>query len=355
MFNPENHGLEADFRCKVPQNVLDKYLELLGKDDVSKSSDSKHIGIGMDSAVIPLPNHQNLFLVQTVDFFYPLIDDPYLMGKIAFANVVSDIFATGVTMIDKIKMIISAPTEFTEKQRDVVLPLMIKAFKDCADEIKTTLDIDWMAVNPWCMLGGIATSVCHESEIIFPTDAQIDDVLVLTKPLGTQLATNSYIWMKENSDEWKKLKSSEKITEQQVLEMYDSAVKSMSFLNKTAAELMHKYKAHAATDVTGFGLLGHAHNLAEFQKENVSFVIDTLPVIKDVPKVAEILGRDVKLRAGKAVETSGGLLISISKTSVQDFIQEFECLTEFRAIIVGKVISGEKKAKMSETVTIIEV
>lgn len=344
----------------MPQTVLDKYLTVLGQGDasvmeVSNTTNTKKIGIGMDSAVIPLSRHNNLFLVQTVDFFYPLIDDPYLMGKIAFANVVSDIYATGVTVIDKIKMIISAPTNFTDKQRDVILPMLIKGFKDSAAQIKTTIDIDWMAVNPWCMIGGIATSVCHELEILFPTEAKVDDVLVLTKPLGTQLATNSYIWMKENSDEWKKLEMSGSVTEQNALEMYQAAVRSMAFLNKTAADLMHKYNGHAATDVTGFGLLGHAHNLAVFQKDQVSFEIHTLPVIAGVMKVAEILGRDTKLRAGKAVETSGGLLIAMPKSGVESYVEEFERLTEFKAFVVGNVIQGDKTAKMSEKVTIIEV
>lgn len=309
----------------------------------------------MDSAVIPLSRHNNLFLVQTVDFFYPLIDDPYMMGKIAFANVVSDIYATGVSAIDKIKMIISAPTNFTDKQRDIVIPLIIKGFKDSAAEIKTTVDIDWIAVNPWCMIGGIATSICHESEILFPTEAKVHDVLVLTKPLGTQLATNSYIWMKEDSDEWKKLQDSGKVTEKDVLEMYQAAVNSMSFLNKTAADLMHKYNGHAATDVTGFGLLGHANNLAMFQKEAVSFEIHTLPVITGVIKVAEILGRETKLRAGKAVETSGGLLIAMPKSGVEEYVKEFERLTGFKAFVVGVVVQGDKTAKMNEKVTIIEV
>lgn len=324
--------------------------------EVSQSThtNDKKIGIGMDSAVIPLSRHNNLFLVQTVDFFYPLIDDPYLMGKIAFANVVSDIYATGVTTIDKIKMIISAPTNFTDKQRDIVLPLIIKGFNDSAAQIKTTVDIDWMAINPWCIIGGIATSICHESEILFPTEAKADDILLLTKPLGTQLATNSYIWMNEDSDEWKKLNSG-KVTKEDVLKMYQAAVRSMSFLNKTAAELMHKYNGHAATDVTGFGLLGHAHNLAMFQKGKVSFEIHTLPVIAGVMKVAEVLGRETKLRAGKAVETSGGLLIAMPKSGVEKYIEEFERLTEFKAFVVGNVVQGDKTAKMSEKVTIIEV
>lgn len=307
----------------------------------------------MDSAVIPLSRHK-MFLVQTVDFFYPLIDDPYMMGKIALANVVSDVYATGVTNIDKLRMIISAPTEFTEIQRDVVIPLMIKGFKDAAIQSNVEVDVGSISVNPWCIVGGIATSVCLEQEIIFPNQALVGDVLVLTKPLGTQLATNSYIWKQETSSEWIKLQENG-ITIDDVDSMYHQAIQSMSFLNKIAAELMHKYSGHAATDVTGFGLLGHAENLAQFQQNNVSFVLDTLPIIKNVMKVAQILGREVKLLAGKAVETSGGLLIAMPHEKAQDFCIDFEEQSKMKAWIIGKVIDGNKGAFVAKEPKIIDV
>lgn len=84
-------------------------------------------GIGMDSAVIPLAKH-NLSLVQTVDFFYPLLDDPYTMGRIALANVVSDVYAVGVTEIDRVSLILSASTEFTEQETDVVVSKIVAGF-----------------------------------------------------------------------------------------------------------------------------------------------------------------------------------------------------------------------------------
>lgn len=68
---------------------------------------------------------------------------------------------------------------------------------------------------------------------------------------------------------------------------------------------MHKYKAHAATDVTGFGILGHCQNLAKYQKAKVKFVIHTLPVIKDVLLIAQIMGAKQKFLTGTAPETSG--------------------------------------------------
>lgn len=85
-------------------------------------------GIGMDSSVIPL-RHGGLSLVQTTDFFYPLVDDPYMMGKIACSNVLSDLYAMGVTECDNLLMLVAVSTKMTEKERDVVIPLMLRGFK----------------------------------------------------------------------------------------------------------------------------------------------------------------------------------------------------------------------------------
>lgn len=161
---------------------------------------------------------------------------------------------------------------------------------------------------------------------------------MLTKPLGTQLATNAYHWMLDGAESWQKIK--EHFTEDDVRKTYLKAVHSMAFLNKYAAELMHKYSAHAATDVTGFGLSGHAINLLKFQTKTLKFLIHTLPIIENVQRMAKILGREQKLFAGQAVETSGGLLISLPKDSAEAFCREFKDKTSKDAWVVGSVESS---------------
>lgn len=301
--------------------------------------------------MIPLKN--DLHLVQTVDFFYPLIDDPYMLGRIALANVVSDVYAVGALEIDEIRLVCSAPTEFSDEERDVVVPMIIKGFQDAAAEAKSRVKIGSIALNPWCIIGGIATAVCHKSELIMPYYAQVGDCLVLTKPLGTQLATNAFIWMAEDSDNWKKL--SEKFSKADIETTYRVALESMSRLNRSGAELMHKFGAHAATDVTGFGLLGHADNLVKFQKESVDFEIDTLPIVKNVLEIAELLGRSAKLMAGKAVETSGGLFISLPADKAQHFCEEYEKVSGHAAWVVGRVVAGSRTVKISSNPTILSV
>lgn len=305
----------------------------------------------MDSSVIPLKN--DLHLVQTVDFFYPLIDDPHMLGRIALANVVSDVYAVGALAIDEIKLVCSAPTEFSDQERDTVVPMIIRGFQEAAAEAKCPAKIGSIALNPWCIIGGIATAVCHKSELIMPYNAQPGDALVLTKPLGTQLATNAYIWMTENAESWTKLAAH--LTSTEIERTYAIAVESMSRLNRSGAELMHRFGAHAATDVTGFGLVGHAQNLLKFQKAQVDFQLDTLPIIRNVVKIAEILGRTGKLLAGKAVETSGGLLVCLPAEKARPFCEEYRKASEHDAWIVGKVVAGSRVLKMNPNPTVISV
>lgn len=121
-------------------------------------------------------------------------------------------------------------------------------------------------VNPWCTIGGVASTICNPNEYIVPDNAVVGDVLVLTKPLGTQVAVNAHQWL-EQPERWNRIKLV--VSEEDVRKAYHRAMDSMSRLNRVAARLMHKYNAHGSTDITGFGLLGHAQTLASHQKNEV--------------------------------------------------------------------------------------
>lgn len=326
-------------------------VQLADKAEEQKNDPTEGVGIGLDSSVIALKH--DLFLVQSVDFFYPLIDDPITLGKIALANVVSDVFAVGATQIDQIKLIVSAPTEFTDQERDVVVPMVMKGFLEAAKECNASVKIGNITENPWCIIGGAASAVCHRSELIMPYNAQEGDAIVLTKPLGTQLATNAFIWLNEKSENWTKLQ--ERFSEADIEETYRIALESMSRLNKTGAELMRKHDAHAATDITGFGIYGHAENLASFQRAAVDFHLDLLPIIKNVREIAEVLNRSTKLLAGKAVETSGGLLICLPSSKAKAFCDEYKSVTCHDAWIVGCVKKGNRCVQMNPDLTYLSV
>ena len=190
--------------------------------------------------MIPL-RHSGLHLIQTTDFFYPLIEDPYTMGKIACANTLSDLYAMGVTECDNMLMLLSVSNKMNEKDRDLVIPRMIQGFRDMAAEAGTTVNGGQTVVNPWLIIGGVATSICTIQEFISPENATVSDVLVLTKPLGTQVAVNANLWI-ENPDRWNKIKLV--VTEEDVKKAYLRAMSSMTRLNRVGAQLMHKYNGN---------------------------------------------------------------------------------------------------------------
>lgn len=313
------------------------------------------IGIGLDSCVIPL-HHSGLNLIQTTDFFYPLVSDPYMQGRIACANVLSDLYAMGCTECDNMLMLLSISSKMTEKERDLIIPRMMQGFKDCATEAGTSVNGGQTVINPWIIIGGVATSVCRTQEFISPDGAIVSDVLVLTKPLGTQVAVNAIQWLDNsaaNPDRWNKIKLV--ATEEEIRKAYARAANSMSRLNRVAAQLMHKYNAHACTDVTGFGLLGHAQNLAKYQKNEVTFVIHNLPVIAKMASVSKACGINFGLLQGTSAETSGGLLVALPREQAAAYCKEVQAKEGYQAWIIGIVEKGNRTAKIIDKPRIIEV
>ena len=125
-------------------------------------------------------------------------------------------------------------------------------------------------LNPWPVIGGVANVVCHESEYMKVNRGEPGDKLVLTKPLGTQVAVNLNEWLIEEDEKWTQ-KSSKFFTNERAKEAYFMAVESMGTLNKNAATLMSRHGCHGATDITGFGIRGHAQNLCSVQGAAVDY------------------------------------------------------------------------------------
>lgn len=312
---------------------------------------SPRIGIGMDACIIPL-RHGGLSLVQTTDFFYALVDDPYMQGKIACANVLSDLYSMGVTDCDNMLMLLATSNKMSDKERDVILPLIISGFKDVAEEAGTSVNGGQTVINPWVTIGGVATTVCQPNEYIMPNDAVVGDVLVLTKPLGTQVATQAYQWL-DQPERWNRIKLV--VSDEDVRKAYQRAMFSMARLNRTASRLMHKYNAHGSTDVTGFGLLGHANNLASIQKNEVGFVIHNLPVIARMASVSKACGQMFGLLQGHSAETSGGLLIALPREQAAAFCKDIEKQEGYQSWIIGIVEKGQRTARIIDKPRVIEV
>eukprot|EP00124_Ichthyophonus_hoferi_P003535 Ihof_evm6s310 gene=Ihof_evmTU6s310 len=148
-----------------------------------QSWDPTEIGLPADFRLTKVPGVVN---VTTTDFFYPLVEEPYTQGRISCANVISDMYAVGVTEIDNMLMILAASTDIPVEFRDVVTMEMIRGFNDLASEAGTKVTGGQSVLNPWPMLGGVAQSIVMEESVLTPDGAVPGDVLVLTKPLGMQ-------------------------------------------------------------------------------------------------------------------------------------------------------------------------
>jgi len=295
----------------------------------------------MDCSVQTL-KHKGLFLVSTTDYFYPLVDDPYMQGRIGAANVLSDLYAMGVINCDNVLMILAASTEMSKLQRDVCTKLMIEGFNDTVKEAESEVTGGQTVLNPWPIIGGAATSICTKEEIIMPISAVPGDLIVLTKPLGTQVAVNVSQWRYQEK-RW--INVQDIVTKEEAARAYEISMESMARLNRNAAKLMHKYGAHGATDVTGFGILGHGRNLAKNQVASVHFEIHTLPIIRSMKEVDEKINM-FSLMKGLSAETSGGLFVCLSPDRAEAFCKELEEIDGYPAWIIGRVItSNEDQSK----------
>jgi len=121
----------------------------------------------MDCSVTPT-KFEDIKMVQTTDFFYPLVDDPYMQGKIGCANVLSDLYAMGVSDCDNMLMLLATSTDMEKNERNKVTRLMIEGFNDQAKSAKTNVTGGQTVQNPWPIIGGVATTVCKVSEFIMP-------------------------------------------------------------------------------------------------------------------------------------------------------------------------------------------
>ncbi|NXR33540.1 SPS1 dikinase, partial [Zosterops hypoxanthus] len=218
-------------------------------------------------------------------------------GRIACANVLSDLYAMGVTECDNVLMLLSVSQRMTEEVTGQGTRGTLWGW---------TAGVGDTGRQGWFgdMGTGFGARACPvlTPALPRPDSAVPGDVLVLTKPLGTHMAVTAHQWL-DMPDRWNKIKLV--VTREEVELAYQEAVCSMATLNRTAAGLMRAFGAHAATDVTGFGVLGHARALAAQQRLDVAFVIHNLPVIAKMAAVSKACGGRGGLLQGTAPETSG--------------------------------------------------
>jgi selenide, water dikinase len=287
-----------------------------------------------DAGVFKLTD--DIALVQTLDFFTPIVDNPYDFGQIAATNAISDVYAMGGTPLTALN-IVAFPISTLDKN---ILSEILRGAGDKLKEANVTLVGGHSIDDQEPKFGLAVTGIVHPNKVRTNAGAKPGDKLILTKPIGVGILTTSLKRDLLSEDEIKRVTS------------------VMTTLNKSAAEVMENYDVHATTDVTGFGLLGHASEMAT--GSNVGLVIhaNQVPVLPRVRELAEAgaipggtknnynhiepivtypdtmdsIDRHILCDA----VTSGGLLISVNGKEADDLLSELQA-KGVEASMIGEV------------------
>jgi selenide, water dikinase len=324
--------------CKLPQFDLGKLLEKAGLS--FELSGDILAGPWENSSVVRISD--GIAILNTLDFFTPMVDEPEIQGRIAGSNVTSDIYALAVTKIASVLTIMAFPENMPEE----LAVGMLKGFGNFCREMDAPVVGGHTIRNPWPIIGGAATGVGNPEKIVYTRGTKVGDRLFLTKPLGIAPAMAAYRLRKEKEGREVLKEVPEDLIEAAISEAIDGMIMS----NKPVAEAMQQVPVHAATDVTGFGLTGHAGNMAMLQK--VDIMIDQIAVIKGTPILADLMG--YPLLQGEAKETAGGMLIAVSRENEDDLIDELE-KRKVRNWEVGHVVKGSGNVFVPKNVKVLEV
>ena len=283
----------------------------------------------------------NLALVQTVDFFTPLVDDPFTFGQIAATNALSDVYAMGGRPVTALAMVC-----FPQAGDLAILEQIMRGGLAKMSEAGCTVVGGHSVRDEEMKFGYAITGIIDPAQVRTNAQGVAEDVLILTKPIGTGVITTA-LKQGKAQQAW-----------------VDAAVKSMTTLNKTAAEVTSKFDGvHAMTDITGFGLMGHGREMA--MGSGVTLEIETvkIPVIEgalDAIRAGAIPGGLVSNREfaecmvadaeGASIpnevralmydpQTSGGLLISVSEEQANELVAALRG-AGVDAVKIGRVLES---------------
>ncbi len=293
-----------------------------------------------DAAVYRL--RDDLALIATLDFFTPIVDDPYWFGQIAAANSLSDVYAMGGIPFLALNILC-----FPKKGDKEILKAILQGGAEKVREAGAVLAGGHSVDDQEIKYGLAVVGTVHPKHFITNAGARPGDVLFLTKPLGTGIIATA-------------IKGD--LVDKNVV---TRTVKIMATLNRAAAEVMNKVGANAATDITGFGLLGHALEMAQASKVQLVISASKVPIIKEalellrlglIPEgdyenvrfceksveIAPEVDQNLALLLHDA-QTSGGLLISVARDKAQAFYEELLKKGVFEAAQIGHVEAGAPK------------
>jgi len=294
------------------------------------------VGPGDDAGVF---RYKNTLMVETVDVITPIVDDPYTFGAICAANSVSDVYAMGGTPLTALAILGYASCDF----KPAVIQRLLKGAKDKLQEADVSLIGGHSIEDNELKFGFAVSGTVDKKSLLKAGGAKAGDILVMTKELGTGILTSAV--------KLKKMRQSG----------LKNVIESMLTLNKAASKAAVSAGAHGATDVTGFGLLGHALNMAKSSKKNLVISYDEVPFMKRVlefisagvipkgaKKTLEYCSKSTKFPKGipyadrialSDPQTSGGMLISMPEKGLSKFKRAMKRQkTPFK--IIGKVVKG---------------
>ena len=284
----------------------------------------------------------DLAIVNTVDFFTPIVDDPYTFGQIAATNALSDVYAMGGEPKTALNIVC-----FPRGKMDIqILGEVLKGGADKAREAGAVVIGGHSIIDEEIKYGMAVTGVIHPDKVIRNVGVQEGDALVLTKALGTGIISTAL----------KRGKASK--------ESVQAAVASMITLNNTASKIMRNYPVHACSDITGYGLLGHALGMASGSSVTLILESAKLPLLERARRLAEkgyLTGgckrnreylkdkitidksiREGLVEAAMDPQTSGGLLIALAQRYAEKLVDELKENGVKLATIVGYATSLQK-------------
>lgn len=266
---------------------------------------------------------ENTALVQTTDFFPPIVDDPYLYGKIAATNALSDVYAMGGE--PKLALNIMCLAEHMDKE---TVQEILRGGYDTAYDAGAIITGGHTIHGAEPIYGLAVSGFVHPKKVLTNSGAKPGDVLILTKPLGIGILTTA---------------AKADLVEKNVLERI---YKQMATLNKTARDIMVKYPVHSCTDVTGFALLGHSFEMAQGSLCSIHILADQVPYHEDAYELAdmgfipsgayrnrEYAESSVRVSGNitRAMQdllydpqTSGGLLMALPEKEAQKCLKELQ-------------------------------
>lgn len=284
----------------------------------------------------------SIALIQTVDYFTPIVDDPYMFGQITAANALSDVYAMGGTP-KTVMNIVGFPI------KKLGADMLSDILRGAADKVKEAgaLTVGGHSIDDQEPKFGLSvTGIVHPDKFWKNVGSKPGDVLVLTKPIGVGIVTTG-------------IKRSVVTAEQEQI-----VTETMAMLNKTASEILMNYQPHSVTDVTGFGLLGHGSEMARGSDVSFEISFSQVPILEGAIELArngvvpggsksnhqwlrdDVVYEDIlpeeQLVLCDAI-TSGGLLISMTEEDARSYVDQLHANGVIQAAIIGRVLDKRDK------------